>query len=193
MDSFKKKMIMGGALAIFLSGVALWQQYSRPVKKGPSIEVINEMAQYLEDAEAGDAKAQFKVGMFYENGKAGYLKQDIPSAAMWYREAARKGHLEAQEKLADILYHGRGLPINYAEARIWYIKAAEQGSTKAQIKMGHIFQEGKGVRPDLSQSIQWYTMAAEQNSPEAIKELEAIKKEAKKQDDEAFERQYQSR
>ena len=47
------------------------------------------------EAEGGDAKSQFTIGMQYEHGQFGYPK-DYCEAAKWYRKAAEQGHAGAQ-------------------------------------------------------------------------------------------------
>jgi len=45
-----------------------------------------------EQAEAGDANAQFHIGSMYENGSG--VRQDYAEAAIWYRKAAERGMRE---------------------------------------------------------------------------------------------------
>ena len=45
--------------------------------------------------------------------------------------AAESGDARAQLKLAIVLYHGLGMPMNRPEAREWFARAAEQGNEMA--------------------------------------------------------------
>jgi TPR repeat protein len=48
-----------------------------------------------EEAERGDAIAQYKLAICYATGHDGVAK-DPEGAAKWYRKAAEQGHSEAQ-------------------------------------------------------------------------------------------------
>ncbi|MCY3824879.1 MAG: tetratricopeptide repeat protein [Nitrospinae bacterium] len=49
---------------------------------------------FLPLAEAGDVKAQFKLGVMYDRGEN--VPQHFAEAVKWYRAAAEQGHAEAQ-------------------------------------------------------------------------------------------------
>ena len=53
----------------------------------------------LEDAaNDGFARAQFNLGMCYEQGK--WVEQDLPKAIHWYKKAAEQGQAKAQYNTA---------------------------------------------------------------------------------------------
>ena len=52
------------------------------------------------------------------------------------RAKAEAGDAEAQVKLGDMYYFGRGVPKDYTQAVSWYRKAAQQGYAKAQYNLG---------------------------------------------------------
>ena len=49
-------------------------------------------------AEAGNANAQFDLGLFYETGTG--VRRDNAKALLWYFRAARQGHQKAARALA---------------------------------------------------------------------------------------------
>ena len=53
--------------------------------------------QFYREAEAGDANAQYKLGLSYEYGKG--VPQDYMEALKWYRKAAGQGHAAAKAKI----------------------------------------------------------------------------------------------
>src|SRR5258707_14697617 len=55
------------------------------------------------------------------------------------RVRAEQGDVKAEEKLASLYYHGRGVPQDYAEAVRWYRRAAEQGDATAQFNLGLMY------------------------------------------------------
>jgi len=68
-------------------------------------------------AEQGLAKAQFNLGVSYQNGTG--VPKDYNEAAKWYRKAAEQGMAEAQYNLGLTYEYGKGFPINYSEAAKW--------------------------------------------------------------------------
>lgn len=84
----------------------------------------------IEDAEAGDARAQFLAGLMHENGNGTAI--DLETAARYYRQAALQGHPAAQNNLGLMHFEGRGVDKSIAEARKWLGRSAEQGFDKAQ-------------------------------------------------------------
>ena len=81
-------------------------------------------------AEQGDAAAQHKLGVMYDNGEG--ILVNKAEAVKWYRKAAEQGHEGAQIRLALMFRHGWGVSKDVAEAEKWYRKAAEQGDADAQ-------------------------------------------------------------
>lgn len=88
---------------------------------------------YLKVAKQGDAKAQFKIGVFYDNGKV--VTQDLTKAIEWYTKAAEQGYAKAQYNLGNSYYKGEGVEKDIKEAAKWYAKATAQGHEKAQVKL----------------------------------------------------------
>ncbi len=111
-------------------------------------------------AGSGDAKAQFKLGILYAQGKG--VAQDDAEAVAWYRKAAAQGLTEAQFNLGVMYKTGRGVPQNDAEAAYWYGQAAEQNDPHAQFNLGIMYANGKGVAQDDAEAVRWYQKAADQ-------------------------------
>ncbi|MAI97111.1 MAG: hypothetical protein CML37_00235 [Rhodobacteraceae bacterium] len=117
-------------------------------------------------ADQGIARAQFSVGIFYDMGKGG-IAEDDKEAAQWYQLSAQQGFSPAQYLLADLYYHGLGVPQNYPEAFKWYLSAAEQGHYNAQNELAEMYYDGIGVKQDYQQALKWYKSAADQGLAEA--------------------------
>jgi hypothetical protein len=73
-------------------------------------------------AQAGDAKAQFNLGLMYEKGRG--VSQDYAQALTWYRRAAAQGNVLAQVNLGVTYEEGQGVPQDYQQAYFWYNLAA---------------------------------------------------------------------
>jgi hypothetical protein len=59
-----------------------------------------QIKKYREMAEQGDAKAQYALGLMYDDGEG--VLEDDKEAAKWYRKAAEQGNDLAQQKLEAI-------------------------------------------------------------------------------------------
>jgi hypothetical protein len=131
-------------------------------------------------AEAGDAAAQFGLGMFYDFG-TGSVPKDSVEAVKWYRKAGEQGHAAAQFRLGSIYATGGAVQKDNAEAVKWYRKAAEsyrkgaeQGDAQAQSTLGVMYSQGYGVPKDLVQAHVWLTIAATKADETAKKALTFI-------------------
>ncbi len=77
----------------------------------------------------GCVEAAFVMGSCYENSD-NFRKYKIPKkdvAFQWYLTAAEKGHPNAQMKVGEAYYEGRGVKKNQQEAKKWFRKAYESG------------------------------------------------------------------
>lgn len=94
-------------------------------------------------AQEGDAKARYKLGTMYAEGKG--VPKDDSLASSWYRKAAEHGLSYAQNIMGLAYDIGRGVPKNDSFAQDWYRVAAEQGLKEAQSNLALMYQEGQGV------------------------------------------------
>ncbi len=111
-------------------------------------------------AENGDAKAQYYLGIFYENGQ--YVPQDYQQALKWFTLSAAQGNADAQFSIGLQYNYGRGVPQNYSKAVKWYKLSAEQGNSSAQYNLGAMYNSGEGVEQDRLQAVKLFRLAAEQ-------------------------------
>lgn len=107
--------------------------------------------------QAGDARAQYSMGVLYENGFG--VGKDPAVAADWYRKAALQGNTDAQYNLGAMNEHGVGMPVNYAEAARWYRPAAEVGDIDALSNLGVLYQNGQGVKQDKVLAMALYNLS----------------------------------
>jgi hypothetical protein len=114
----------------------------------------------LKKAEAGNAEAQYYIGLMYAVGED--VPQDYKEAVKWYTKAAEQGHTKAQFNIALMYYNGEGVPQDYKEAIKWCTKAAEEGNAGAQFFLGLMYDEGKSVPQDYKEAIKWYVKSADQ-------------------------------
>ena len=129
-------------------------------------------ALFQELADAGDARAQYRLAQLLANGTG--TPRDGSAALHWYRQAAQGGSTEAQSELALMYLLGRGVRQDHTWAAYWYGQLADDGHGTAQIMLGGMYEEGKGVARDLSRAAFWYRRAAEQGFATAQAKLGAM-------------------
>jgi TPR repeat protein len=114
-------------------------------------------------AEAGQAEAQFDLGVLYAQGRG--VQRDLTEAARWYRKAADQGNATAQFALGQMYSRGWGVPRDEADALRWFQMANAPESEGPPTDWALI--EGYGVEQDPKQAAYWYQMAASQGHDEA--------------------------
>ena len=117
------------------------------------------------EADNGEPKAQFKLGLMYALGDG--VPKDSAEAAKWYRKAAEQGLATAQFNLGLMYDNGDGVPKDGTEAVKWYRKAADQGDVAAQYGLGRMYENGDGAPKDSTEAVKWYRKAAEQGYAKA--------------------------
>ncbi len=127
---------------------------------------------FTKAAEQNHSKAEFYLGICYENGKE--VKQDYQQAILWFQKAAEHGLDEAQCRLGSNYFNGIGVKQNYQQAAFWYRKAAEQDFSSAQCTLGYYYENGYGVEKDQKQAIVWYRKAASQGHRMAANNLKRL-------------------
>lgn len=127
---------------------------------------------FTKAAEQNHSKAEFYLGICYENGKE--VKQDYQQAILWFQKAAEHGLEEAQCRLGSNYFNGIGVKQNYQQAAFWYRKAAEQDFSSAQCTLGYYYENGYGVEKDQEQAIVWYRKAASQGHRMAANNLKRL-------------------
>ena len=131
-------------------------------------------AKMVGEAEAGDANAQFDLGIAYVNGIMG--QPNYETAVKWIRRAAEQGLPEAQFALGAHYHRGEGVSQDYTQAVEWYRQAGLQGNAAAHFNLGYCHEIGEGVPQNRDEAIAWYRRAARQGDPEAKAALQDLTK-----------------
>ena len=149
------------------------EQVIREFAVGISLQLKEPLSQdcqdLMEKALAGDADAQYELGVCYYNGNG--IEQNYVEAVKWYRKSAEQGDANAQCCLGYCYEYGRGVDQNYTEAVKWYRKAAEQGEETAQSNLGICYYNGHGIDQNYAEAVKWYRKAAEQGKETAQNNL----------------------
>src|SRR5712671_1222902 len=105
--------------------------------KAPAAREDDELARLRQDAERGDPRAQFRLGVQYATGTG--VTEDDAVAAEWIRKAADQGLIDAEFNLGLMYADGNGVPQDSAQAVAWLRKAANKGDARAQSNLGLMY------------------------------------------------------
>lgn len=137
----------------------------------------------VKKAEAGDAAAQWNLGMCYSGGwpsSQGFteckeVKKNPLEAIKWFTKSAEQGNPQAQLEMYDYYITKAIAYIRTSDntprideankiAEEWLLKAAEGGNTSAQRVAAHMYfyRNSKGAAriKDLEEAKKWYTKVA---------------------------------
>jgi hypothetical protein len=97
---------------------------------------------YRKSAEAGQAPAQYNLGIMYRNGTG--VEQDHVEAAEWFRKSAEAGYAKAQCNLSAMYLEGKGVEQDFSKAVRWLQfvlqLAGAQGFKDALTALNHLQQ-----------------------------------------------------
>lgn len=108
-------------------------------------------------AEQGDAEAQHRCAIMYQNG-LGIVANEQRAAAMM-RAAAEQGHALAQHGLGFMYMEGECVEQDSQEAIKWFEMAAEQGLVGSLTTLAMMYEEGLGVDKDTEKAKALYKQA----------------------------------
>lgn len=134
------------------------------------------MRWYERAAKAGNARAQFYLGMLYEQGLRGKQidKSGQKSAITWFTKAAGQGHRQAQLKLGLLYYQGIAIKRDYKAAAHWFEKATAQSSTQATYNLALMLVRGLGVDKDAARAAKLFEKVARRGMTEAALHLAVL-------------------
>ena len=119
------------ALALSLSGMpAARADFEAGMRAANLRDYAGALRAWRPLAEAGEARAQYHLGMLYEEGRG--VGRDYTTAARWYRAAAGQGHAQAQNALAILIVQGQCTARDPVEAYRWFTLAAAAGNDFAR-------------------------------------------------------------
>jgi len=84
-------------------------------------------------AAAGDADAQFQLGLRYAVGSD--VAQDYGEAARWFSAAAEQGHIMAQSNMGAYYWAGRGVDKDLNRAYFWALLAQSGGDEASRVRV----------------------------------------------------------
>lgn len=148
----RSALLAAAAIALSAAGPEDgWHAYSA----GRFTEAV---AIWTQAAAAGDAQAQFGLGIAYDLGQG--VGQDEARACTWYRRAGEAGIAAASFDMAVMLDQGRCGARDAAQAAEWYGRAAADGHARAEYDLAQMYEAGDGVPRNLDQALTWYQAAS---------------------------------
>ncbi|HEX9769566.1 MAG TPA: tetratricopeptide repeat protein [Kiloniellales bacterium] len=129
-------------------------------------DYVTALAELEPFAEAGDATAQYYLGVLYDHGEG--VVRNYQTATAWYEKAAAQGHRDAQFNLGMIYYNGAGsagdpgaVAQDKAAAARWLAPAADNEHPMASYLMCLLVDEGRWVERDLERALSLCRIAAD--------------------------------
>lgn len=184
----KQQAIVGGCLAVILSGFVLWATLSKSdlqrdfadyervvLAEGSSSLFFSERGPerrnaWLSAAEAGDPVAMLFVGRCFSAGIGGPINEQ--EAAKWYQRSADAGNDYAMWSLGISYRYGSDVvEKDPAKAENLFRRAAEAGNTRAMVSIGYMTENGEIGRPDPVAANEWYRRAADRGDADAMRIL----------------------
>ncbi len=112
----------------------------------------------LANAEPGDAD--------FDKGYDEFAAKNFDEAARYWRTAAQRGHIRAQNGLAVLLRDGDLGEPDKTQAAFWFRKAADAGYAYAMYSLGILYRDGEGVTQNDTQAYKWFFLASTINFDE---------------------------
>lgn len=117
-------------------------------------------------ANAGDAQAQYYLGVLYDHGEG--VVRNYKTATGWYEKAALQGNRDAQFNLGMIYHDGAGVAgdpgsvaQDQAAAAHWLGMAADKQHPMASYLMCQLVDEGQVVERDLDRALELCRIGAD--------------------------------
>ena len=111
-------------------------------------------------AEAGDAKAQFNLGVMYDEGK-GVVRSRAMTVEWWERAAAQQMPLALHNLAHLYLGGGDGAEPDYDRARELLQQATKLGLPRSTYTLGKMYEYGLGSPRDDAKAVELFKLAAE--------------------------------
>lgn len=147
--------VAGPAAADVKAGVDAWSRgdYGKAV------------AEWRKPAIDGDPDAQFNMGQAYKLGRG--VPADIGQATEWFHKAAMKGHAQAEDNYALILFQEG----HKAEALPWLEKSVARDEKRTELVLGTMLFNGDAVTKDWARAFALVSRSSQQGLSQAAQTL----------------------
>lgn len=147
------------ALSMPLAATAALNDQQQDAKPIVSIE------QLRREAEAGDVKAQYALGVAYVRGEV--ISRDLAQAKVWLERAAAQDDGEPSYQLG--IYHAMGIwgKVDAEQAFYWIERAAKYDNPAALVALSNFYLDGFGTSQNGELAIKLLTSAANKEYAQA--------------------------
>ena len=138
-------------------------------------------------AEAGDLRAQFRLGMAFMLDESGGEKgggagrggfaTDLRESLKWFERAGHGGCARSANNAGILYFYGNdGVEQNLRKAYNWFSVGAKGGDSNSQCYLAGMHYDGVVVRSDPVEALRWYAKSAHQDHAIARRALRQIKR-----------------
>jgi len=130
--------------------------------------------QLIIKANAGNKRAQYKLGIAYMSGTS--VKYNRDEAMKWLKKSAAQKYHKAWFRLGELHYESKYGLRNYKVSYQWFHKAAASNHGLSQYYLALQLFSGKGVDQQVSKALFWANRAKQNGVAEATGLLLKIRK-----------------
>ncbi|MFG6488317.1 hypothetical protein ACG04R_16640 [Roseateles sp. BYS78W] len=162
----------GDTTALYMLG----QLYHHQLPKQPPgipLDLNRAGAYFGAAAKAGHLEATYEAARMMDLGE-GTAAPAPERAIVLYKDAALRGHADAQNALATYFYRGEAVAQNYATARQLFQAAAQRRQPDAMFNLAVMLAQGQGGDKDMASAYAWCTLAKSLGNEQAATALPAI-------------------
>lgn len=156
--------LVGLLLSISINGACAQDQLPKVTER--------DYQQWLESAEEGDAKAQYRLSLLYRDGII--VEQNDALAFEWVSKSAKAGNASAQTDVGTYYATGKGVERDLETASSYYQLAADQGYPRGVMNLANSYLMGRGVNRDSEKGVALFTQAAQKGYAPAQSTLGTI-------------------
>ena len=122
------------------------------------------VAETRREAEAGEGRAMYNLGVWYELGKKG-LAKDVAKAFEWYKKSHEAGNASGTGAIGVCYLDGEGVPKCTVRGAMLLGEAAGRGSNSACYNLGRAYADGLwGCPKDEKMARRYFSMVASASS-----------------------------
>lgn len=162
----------GHVPALYMLGQLYQHQLPRQ-PEGVPLDLQRAGAFYGAAAKAGHLEATYAAARMLDLGE-GVAAPAPERAVVLYKDAALKGHADAQNALATFFYRGEVVPQNLATARQLFQAAAQRRQPDAMFNLAVMLAQGQGGERDMAAAYAWCTLAQGLGHGQAATALPAL-------------------
>lgn len=162
----------GDVKALYMLG----QLYHHQLPKQPEgvpLDLKRAGAYYMAATKAGHVEATYAAARMLDLGE-GAAAPAPDRALVLYKDAALKGHADAQNALATYFYRGEVVEQNFATARQFFQAAAQRRQPDAMFNLAVMLAQGQGGDKDMAAAYAWCSLSKGLGNEQAAAALPAL-------------------